>query len=84
MAGIDVLKGYFDVDSGFDVFVDGDTYMTVYPCRECFSMVFGRHINQHVDWHINRKIPDKQKSPDDIQAEARRELGAIKRELPLS
>ena len=79
MVGIDILAGYFDLDRGLELYVNGSKYLPVFSCRECFAIVLGRHVNQHVDWHLNRKIPDKQKSPDDIQAEARRELGDIKR-----
>ena len=78
---LEELKGFFDLDSGgMSIYLDANVHRTVYNCQVCYSMVLGGYIRNHVEWHLQHKRPDSSKTPAEIRAEARRELGAIQHE----
>lgn len=78
---LEELKGFFDLDTGMkSIYINASSHIAFYTCKVCYSMVLGAYIINHVEWHLEHKRPDKSKSAEDIRAEARRELGAIKRE----
>lgn len=73
------LTGYFDLSQELVLYVNSSTYKSVYPCLVCYALVLGRHLNHHVEWHLDIKKVDKDKDTNQIQREAKRELADIRR-----